>query len=134
MTSVEVMAALCASRPVRADPDAAIAALFDAIGDIVVLADHDLRITALSRAARRYFGTRARPGAPIDAVAPPSGTGVLGAVARRVSDTGLAETVDLPSVRHPARQLSVTVEPQPDGIVLVIRDVASTGSNALRQD
>ena len=120
LTSVELMEALCG--PGRADSDSG-AALLEAIGDIVVIVDDALAITAMSTAARRYFGIEEAAHLALDRLVPGPITDFLVETTQRVIARGVAETVECASSRRPGRRLAITVQPWGAGAALFARDV-----------
>ncbi|WP_034161208.1 PAS domain-containing protein [Sphingomonas sp. ERG5] len=124
LTSIDVMDALCAPHAVGAGGnDMGSTALLDSVDDMVILADQDLRVTAASRSARSYFGTAVDPGHPIDAVGPDAARQFLAEAIHRVAASGLAETLDLPSIRYHNRSLAIAIQPHPGGVALFVHDV-----------
>lgn len=123
LASIETMDALCAFR----DPDAApggidSAALLDAVGDLVLVADADLRIVATSRSARAHFGSIAAVGARLDGIAPFALRPLLADTAGRVIAGGLVEQLELASPVRAGRLLAATLVPVGGGVALVGQD------------
>ncbi|MGY4397953.1 PAS domain-containing protein [Sphingomonas sp. UYAg733] len=127
LTSVDVMDALCAPHAVGAgDRDMGITALLDAVDDMVIIADADLRITAASRSARGYFGASVEPGRAIDLIGPDAARLFLAEAIYRVAASGLDESLDLPSARYGNRSLTIAIKPHPGGVALLVHDVTVT--------
>jgi len=125
LTSVELMDALCAPHAVESGGLTA-ARLLDGVREGVVAVDQDARVTAVGTAARAILGGDLAAGTPLTQ-AWPSPHGFLPMAARRVLDTGMAETVEVPGPRAAHRRLSVLIEPMGEGALLLLRDVTAEG-------
>lgn len=121
LTSVDVMQALCAPHdPSTATLPDAVADLLDMTDEVILLAGPDLALIASSVSARRYFGTSARAGAALGGIGGAAAQ-LLSQAARRVRDTGLAETIDI-AAPYRDRRLNFAIRPFPAGLVLIARD------------
>lgn len=129
LVSVETMNALCAipsDPPDRAFLSAeAITAtqLLDNVRDIVLLADRETTILASSRTARAHFGQIVKPGAPVDTITPPPSRALLAGAMRRVGNSGIGESLTLPSAARAGRMLALRIEPIGDGTGIFAEDV-----------
>lgn len=120
LTSIEMMEALIAPHvPEREIQGPDSTALLDLIRDMVVIADADLRIVAVSRTARAYFGESARPRAPADELVPTSACANLVKTVRHVVASGTSQTVDLSGPRQ-GGLLAITIEPHGKGVAMLI--------------
>lgn len=123
LTSVDIMAALCAPRSGDMAHHAACErCLIDTIAEPAMIVDADLRLVAVGRAARGYFGEHAVDGAALAVLLPADAAPFVTGAARRVLATGMGENVDLRNGPHPGRRLELAVEPHPLGALIVGRD------------
>lgn len=122
LTSIELIEAICT--PPR-DPVDGAQPLLEAIAEIVLIVDPQLIITAMSAAARRYFGVDDAINRSLDRLAPGPVTDFLTATVARVIDRGIGETVELASSRRPGRRLSIAIQPWGDGAALFAHDVTT---------
>lgn len=124
LTSIEVMEALVAPHVPNHDlsgPDST--ALLDLIRDMVIVTDADLRVAATSRTARAYFAESVAVGVSADVLVPVPSRNVLLRALRHVQASGVAQTLDLPSLRGDKRVLTLTIEPHRRGVALLVQDV-----------
>lgn len=132
LTSVDIMDALCAPHASMDDgAEAEPLAMLDQVGDILIVADREGFISAVSRGAREQFGAAAAIGLSLDRIAPDAARPVLTATIHRVTATGVADQIDVPSVRHPTRRFAAELTPYADGLLLRARDL--TLATELRQ-
>lgn len=123
LVAAETMEALCTAHGSVAAPGAVDAeALLDAVGDLVLVADADLRIVATSRSARTHFGALANVGARLDSVAPTALRRMLSETAGRVMASGRVETIDVASPVRAGRLLTATLAPVGRGVALLAQD------------
>ena len=123
LVSAETMEVLCAAHGGTARPGAIGAeALLDAVSDLVLVADADLRIVATSRSARTHFGDLAALDARLDGIAPTRLRGLLNETAARVMASGRVETIDLASPVRAGRLLTATLAPVERGVMLLAQD------------
>lgn len=123
LVSAELMQALTASHGPAALPGAIEAeALLDAVSDIVLVADADLRVVATSRSARTHFGGLTALDAQLDGIAPTALRELLNATADRVIASGRVETIDLPSPVRAGRLLTATLVPTERGVAVFAQD------------
>jgi hypothetical protein len=121
LASVDFLDAQAAAQDRPADA-ARIADLLDALPEIVVLLDANCRVRASSATARAYFAEALQPGAPVERLESVEAAGLLASAARRAVITGLGETIEMPSRSFAGRLLDVQLAPQPDGVLLLVRD------------
>lgn len=123
LVAAETMEALCAAHGSVAAQGAIDAdALLDAVGDLVLVADADLRIVATSRSARTHFGALASVGARLDSIAPTALRRMFGETAARVVASGRVETIDVASPVRAGRLLTATLMPVGRGVAWLAQD------------
>lgn len=126
LTSVEIMQALCS--PHLADsgdaalPDIGVESLLDLTRDIMLIVDRDLVLISASRAARRYFGESAKPGAALDALFRAASVTLVSEAVRRVMASGLAEEIETGGP-YAGRSIAVAIDPLGGGACLRISDM-----------
>ncbi|ONF97199.1 PAS domain-containing protein [Sphingomonas jeddahensis] len=130
LTSLDVMDALCAPHASRPANSSHLQTLLEATDEMIVLLGEDRTVVGASRGARGYFGDMVQVGAPLSGLAAASDQGLLSAVGR-VTQSGLAETVECRSPRFPDRLLNFAVNCGPNGCVLHVRD--ATAADELQQ-
>lgn len=124
LTSIDVMEALCVPHEQATERQPQSVVLLDGVEDLVVFFDNDTRITTMGRAARVYFKAPEPAGATLSQIAPGAAAAFLEEAVRRVTATGLAETIEVAALRYADRQLAATIAPCPGGAVLFARDVS----------
>lgn len=128
LTSVEVMEALCATRDAADAPAgreaATLDALLDLTSDTLLIAGVDRGLIAASLPARLFFGGTVQPGMAIDRLFAPAQAPLLIDAIERVARSGVVETIDLVSPRHPDRRLDAEIAPLSDGIALRLTDTS----------
>lgn len=126
LTSVDVMNALCEPHVDAAGGAGAsmAMAMLDLTREIILFADAELLVTALSLPARLFFGGDMRIGTRLDhCVSATTGPMLLDAI-RRVLQTGTADTIELAAARYPAQRLDAMIAPHGSGIILQLRDIS----------
>ncbi|WP_380931699.1 PAS domain-containing protein [Sphingomonas qilianensis] len=123
LTSIEVMETLLAPRLPGGNCQAPeIAPLLELIRDMVVIGDHDLRITAASRTARNYFGQAVAIGLPLDTVAPAPARAALRRTLRHVQVSGVHQYVDIASPHRAGLPLTIAIDRFAGGLAISISD------------
>lgn len=125
LTSTDLMQALCVPQDSASAAQADIEALFESMREIVILVDQALRVTRISRAAKRYFGIDAAADLPLDRLAPGAAMAFVAESAHRVIERGVAETIEVAALRREGRRQSVEIEPWGDGAALFASDVTT---------
>ncbi|WNO55029.1 PAS domain-containing protein [Stakelama saccharophila] len=99
--------------------------VLDAMRDIAILLDRELRIVTVNRAARTYFGRDLGvAGMSLTAALPEPVGGYLDDTARRIRASGTMERIDLRLDDTGSRSLSLAFAPYPDGVALVGTDIS----------
>jgi len=126
LVSVDVMNALCGFHVDTTDKaDASMAtAMLDLTREIVLFADAESLVTALSLPARLFFGGDMSVGARLDLMVPAAMRPMFGDAIRRVLQTGTVETIEFTATRYPAQRLGATIAPHGSGIILQLHDIS----------
>ena len=123
LASVDLMTALCAPHAGGGGQHRAREqGLLDALPDPAIMVATDLRLLAVGRAARGYFGARAVSGADLAAILPDDVAPFVTVATRRVIGSGVGEHVEIRSSAHGDRRLDLSIDPVPDGALLTGRD------------
>ncbi|WP_242186957.1 PAS domain-containing protein [Sphingomonas sp. CARO-RG-8B-R24-01] len=130
LLAIETLEALCVPGKEREAPAVDWAPVFDAVSDIVLLADGAGRILGSSRTARLHFGARAGVGQPITAIAASVPDKQFDDAIRRVIATGSESRFSLASGTRAARMLACTLLPAGDGVALVGADETAAQEHA----
>lgn len=124
LTTVDVMEALCATpMPDREQPAETGHSLLDGVSDLVVTVHSTLHITFANHAARAYFGDAVTAAGTAGDLTVDSAGPILAEAVRRVSISGVGETLELPSSTYPGRTLAMAVSPHAGGVAIIARDI-----------
>lgn len=126
LTSVETMQNLCTPHERSAGEGMAtsigVDALLDLTREIIILVNHDLALIAASRAARGYFGERARSGTSLAEVVRSAGAALLVDAVGRVMASGLGEEIEV-AAPYAGRSITIAIDPIATGACLQVRDI-----------
>lgn len=126
LTSVEIMQALCSPHLAGAGdaalPDIGVESLLDLTRDTLLIVDRDLGLISASRAARRYFGESAKPGAALDALFRTASAPLVSEAVRRVMASGLPEEIETGGP-YAGRSIAVAIDPLGSGACMRISDM-----------
>ena len=124
LTSLDVMDALCAPHANAPANGTHLVTLLEAVGEMIVLLAQDNSIAGASRGARSYFGEVVEHGASLAGLCA-LGDEALHTAVQRVSESGLAETIECRSPRFPDRLLAFSISHGPSGCVLQVQDATA---------
>ncbi len=105
--------------------------LLEVIDDLVVMLDRDGRITALSAAARAYFGVTAGSEQHFSGLFADAARPILASAIERVFATGLLESVETRGGPYPDRRLAIRLTPCEAGLLAIVRDRTLLDERAL---